>query len=210
MRRFLALVLSAIGLVAIAAAAWLFVLFRHGARHEPSALEAAAARALRRRAIPRAARDARNPVEPSAAVLAEGRAHFADHCASCHANDGSGNTDVGTSLYPPAPNMREAPTQSLTDGELWFIIHYGIPLTGMPAWGGDDPDDRDSWELVHFIRYLPKLTDEEIADMEKLNPRSAKDEDEEEEARKFLNGAQSEPDRDEPPREAHHPREKQK
>jgi mono/diheme cytochrome c family protein len=173
-------------------------------------LETAAARAFRRHAIPPAARDAKNPVEPSAAVLAEGRGHFADHCAICHANDGSGNTDLGRSLYPPAPDMREAPTQSLSDGELWFVIHYGIPLTGMPAWGGNDLDDRDSWELVHFIRHLPKLTDEEITDMEKLNPKSAKDEEEDEEARTFLNGAQSEPDRDEPPREPDRAREKRK
>jgi len=210
MRTLLALVLSAIGLIAIAAAVWLFVLLRHGTRQQPSALETAAARAIRRRAIPAAARDAKNPVAPSAAVLADGRAHYADHCAVCHANDGSGDTDLGRSLYPRAPDMREAATQSLTDGELWFIIHYGIPLTGMPAWGGDDPDDRDSWELVHFVRHLPELTGEEIADMEKLNPKSAKDEEEEEQTRKFLSGAQSEPDRDEPPHGADHAREKPK
>ena len=208
MRTLLGLVLSAIGLVAIATAVWLFLLLRHGARQEPSALETAAARAIRHLAIPAAARDAKNPVAASPAVLVEGREHFADHCAICHANDGSGETDLGKSLYPPAPDMRKAPTQSLTDGELWFIIHYGVPLTGMPAWGGDDPKDRDSWELVHFIRHLPKLTAEEIAEMEKLNPKSAKDREEEEEARKFLNETESEPDHGEPPHEAHHAKEK--
>ena len=199
MRRLLVFLLSLIGIGAVVVAAWLFVLFRGGARQVPSPIEAAAARTLRQLAIPASARDAKNPVAPSAEAIAEGGEHFADHCAVCHANDGSGNVDLGKSLYPPAPDMRQPATQSLTDGELWFIIHEGVPLTGMPAWGGDDPEDRDSWELVHFIRHLPKLTDREIADMEKLNPKSAKDDEEEEESRKFLNGAQSEPDRDEPP-----------
>lgn len=28
--------------------------------------------------------------------------------------------------------------QSLTDGEIFYIIHNGIRFTGMPAWGGED------------------------------------------------------------------------
>jgi hypothetical protein len=44
----------------------------------------------------------------------------------------------------------------------------------MPAWGtGTDDGVRASWELVHFVRYLPKLSADEIRDMEGLNPRSA-------------------------------------
>jgi hypothetical protein len=43
----------------------------------------------------------------------------------------------------------------------------------MPAWG--DPaghDDTDNWKLVRFIRYLPKLTPDELVEMEKLNPKT--------------------------------------
>jgi len=32
-------------------------------------------------------------------------------------NDGSGDTEIGRSLYPRAPDMRAGPTQELTDGE---------------------------------------------------------------------------------------------
>ncbi len=56
------------------------------AREEPSALEAWAARSSRQLATPEPVRDARNPVLVSAQVLAQGRAHFADHCATCHAS----------------------------------------------------------------------------------------------------------------------------
>jgi mono/diheme cytochrome c family protein len=58
------------------------------------------------------------------------RRHFADHCASCHANDGSGKTTPGQGLYPRAPDMRTANTQSLSDGELFFIIEHGVRFTG--------------------------------------------------------------------------------
>lgn len=141
------------------------------AKPAPSALEAAAARAFRRWAIPAAAREARNPVRADERVLAQGRAHFADHCASCHGNDGSGGTALGRGLYPRPPDLRAKETQALTDGELFYVIENGVRLTGMPAWGVDGVPE-ESWKLVHFIRHLPKLTEEELAEMERLNPRS--------------------------------------
>src|SRR5262249_3732733 len=75
-------------------------------RKEPTTTERVLARVTRRLAIPRAERDATNPVAFSDDVWAEARAHFADHCASCHGNDGSGKTEIGQNLYPKAPDMR--------------------------------------------------------------------------------------------------------
>jgi len=67
--------------------------------------------------------------------------------------------------------MRLPATQNLSDGELYYIIRNGVPLTGMPAWGEPNlVQDDDSWQLVLFIRRLPKLTPEEIKDMERYNP----------------------------------------
>jgi hypothetical protein len=67
--------------------------------------------------------------------------------------------------------MRSARTQQLTDGELFYIIERGVPQTGMPAWGtGTEDGEHASWVLVQFIRHLPKLTPDEIREMEKLNP----------------------------------------
>ena len=109
-----------------------------------------------------------------------------------HTNDGSGNTEMGRGLYPKAPDMREANTQSLSDGELFYIIHNGIRLTGMPAWGDSPPEeDQDSWKLVHFIRHLPKISQEELEEMKKLNPKSPQEKEEEQEEEKFLQGDDS-------------------
>ncbi|MGH9204083.1 MAG: c-type cytochrome, partial [Vicinamibacterales bacterium] len=129
-----------------------------------------------------------NPVAASPEVLASGREHFADHCASCHANDGSGNTEMGRSLYPRAPDMRLARTQGLSDGEIFYIIENGVRLTGMPGWSTGTPEgETSSWHLVHFIRHLPSITAEEIAEMERLNPRSPAELQEEKAIDDFLN-----------------------
>lgn len=167
------------------------VLIQHGvsALDEPTAMEAWMARTTRRLATPRGGRDAANPVAATGEVLSRARAHFADHCASCHGNDGRGNTPIGRNLYPKAPDMILPDTQSLSDGELFYIIENGVRLTGMPAWGTTGTHDAtESWELVHFIRHLPKITPQELAEMEDLNPKSRKQLAEEEETRRFLSG----------------------
>ena len=198
MKRFLAGFGAALVIVLGGAA---IMLLRDGlsARPAPSAVEAAVARKVRRLAVPSGARDQRNPLPASERVVIEGRAHFADHCASCHANDGSGQTELGKNMYPRAPDLRAPATQDLTDGELFHVIENGIRFTGMPAWGGAEGPD-ESWKLVHFIRHLPRLTDEERAEMERLNPRSPEEWRELEDDEEFLRGGEP------PPRErgGHH------
>jgi mono/diheme cytochrome c family protein len=169
-------------------------LIRRGfsARKEPSALERVVARTARNMAIPRDAREEENPwAGPPATpeVMADARAHWADHCATCHANDGSGMTEIGQNLYPKAPDMRLPATQHLTDGELYYIIRNGVRLTGMPAWG--DPQieqDDESWQLVLFIRHLPQITPQELEEMKRLNPKTEADRAEEQEEEEFLKG----------------------
>jgi len=159
------------------------------AHDEPSRVEAWLARAMRRWASPRATRERPNPVQPTPEVMAQALEHFADHCATCHANNGSGDTAIGRGLYPRVPDMRAAATQGLTDGELFSIIEHGIRLTGMPGWGNGTADgERESWGLVHVVRRLPTLTDEEIDRMEALNPRTPAQFRDEEETRRFLEG----------------------
>ena len=77
--------------------------------------------------------------------LQEAMAHFADHCAPCHGNDGSGDTLYGKGLYPKPPDLRLAETQGLSDGELFWIIENGICFTGMPAFGGSH-GSQDDWK----------------------------------------------------------------
>ena len=167
--------LGAAALVLLGAGALLVATLRHGfsARDEPTRIEHVLARVMRRYAVPADLQDRKNPVPLTPEVLAEARAHFADHCAQCHGNDGRGQTAIGQGVYPKAPDMTLAETQSQTDGELFATIENGVRLTAMPGWGdGTAESAYGSWTLVHFIRHLPQLTAQERAEMERLNPKT--------------------------------------
>jgi mono/diheme cytochrome c family protein len=161
----LAIVIGGIGL-------WYFVSSGVSAKEQPGRIEEFVAGRARNMAIARRAKSLTNPVEYSGEIIADGRAHFADHCATCHANDGSGDTPMGRGMWPKPPDMRLDRTQNLSDGELFWIIENGIRFTGMPAWStGTQEGETASWHLVHFIRRLPRMTPEELEEMESLNPK---------------------------------------
>src|SRR5215510_123249 len=145
---------------------WSLTIHGFSAREKPGAVEEFLSRKARGLATPADAKTLKNPVSPTPLTIAEGRDHFADHCAVCHANTGSGKTMINSGLYPPAPDLRQEGTQQLSDGELMYIIKNGIRFTGMPGWGGED---EENWKLVLFIRHLPHLTPQELALMTELN-----------------------------------------
>lgn len=180
--------LALVGVIAVVSGLWLWN-SGIGTSPPPGRIETAVAGVARTTMIPATARRLRNPEPATSENIRSGLEHWADHCASCHANSGAGDTEMGLGLYPPAPDMRQAATQNLTDGELFYIIENGVKLTGMPAWGtGTEDSARSTWHLVQFIRRLPSLSDSELADMEELNPRSAADWQALEEERRFLSG----------------------
>jgi mono/diheme cytochrome c family protein len=209
--------LRALVLLVVAVAAAILVTAwytqRHGfsARAQPSRLETTIALGARRLIMPADARSRTSPFPASAAAVRDGMEHFADHCAICHDNNGSGQTDIGRGLYPKPPDMRQERTQSLSDGEMFWIIQNGVRFTGMPAFGGGDEDaaapvlppahaggehhdedehhnEEDTWKLVQFIRHLPKLTQQERSEMERLNPRGPEERDEQQKIEDFLGG----------------------
>jgi mono/diheme cytochrome c family protein len=165
------------------------------ARATPSRLETFLARNARGLSTPGDAKNATNPVADSAEVQRDARRHFADHCAVCHGNDGSGDTPIGRGLYPKPPDLRGKDTQNLSDGELFWTIENGVRFTGMPAFGGANEHGSadDSWKLVRFIRHLPQLTMEERMEMERYNPKGPDDRAEEQQEEDFLKGGAPQP-----------------
>jgi mono/diheme cytochrome c family protein len=144
------------------------------AQPEPGAIETRVAGLVRGFAIPGEFKARTNPIGTSPEELKPGLEHFARYCAMCHANDGSGQgAAIGRGLFPKPPDMRAEPTQSLTDGEIFYIIENGIRFSGMPAFGTGKPDpagDTQIWQLVRFIRHVPRITADEIDWMKSLNP----------------------------------------
>lgn len=162
------------------------------AKGKPPEWEIKVARFIRHMATPSHFLKMSNPVRFSPEVLADARHHFADHCATCHANDGSGKTEMGPNFYPPVPDLRDPAIQGMADGELFYVIHEGIRFTGMPAWGKGSPEeDTESWKLVLFIRHLPNITAEELAEMKQFNPMTKHEREEQEAIDRFLSGEET-------------------
>ena len=85
MRSFMWFLAGAIALVVVAGSGGLIFLKMRAdgfsARAQPTVLESWTARQARAMALPTGARERSNPVADSPAVLANARAHWADHCA---------------------------------------------------------------------------------------------------------------------------------
>jgi len=174
MRAAVGVVAAGLLVAAAVALAGLVYVKRTGLRGqpEPGRFETRMARAIRGLAIPSDLKARTNPLASSTDALSPGLEHFARYCAICHGNDGTG-APIGRGLYPKPPDMRADATQRLTDGEIFYIIENGVRFTGMPAFGTGTPDpagDKQVWELVYFVRHLPRITADEIERMKTLNP----------------------------------------
>jgi mono/diheme cytochrome c family protein len=193
-KRTLLLSIAVACIVAAAAFGWVTIRRGFSARDNPSTIETLIATTARQLAVPSQYRQLRNPLTSSSDNLHAGMEHFADHCATCHANDGSGDTLFGKGLYPKPPDMRQNETQMKSDGELYYTIENGIRLSGMPAFGEEHAKagDTETWNLVLFIRHLPNQTTEELQQMEQLNPKTDKERQEEDEEQDFLRGGRAE------------------
>lgn len=100
-------------------------------------------------------RSEKNPLPFNAENLAAGKEAFGHYCIVCHGLDGQ-NTGVpfAAQMSPPPPSLASAEVQSYTDGQLKWIIDNGIAPSGMPASKGTLSDD-EIWSIVHFLRHLP-------------------------------------------------------
>ena len=158
--------------LAVAAAGYGSIIVRRGfsALATPSAVEEFAATTARKVAVPSAYRELRNPILPSTESIRAGMEHFSDHCATCHSNDGGGQTLFGRGVYPKPPDLRAAGTQNKSDGELYYTIQNGVRLSAMPAFS-EVHTVAQTWRLVLFIRHLPQITPEELNEMKASNPK---------------------------------------
>lgn len=159
--RFLAWAIAG-ALIAVGAAGW--ALMRNGASAQSglSQVEENLLYRLRKSAVALDAQDRANPYGGAAEAWQEAASHFREECAVCHGSAGRGDGMLGDKLFPPAPDLTQARTQQLSDGELHHIISEGIRLTGMPAMGAHESPD-EIWKLVALVRKLPELDEAQMA-----------------------------------------------
>jgi mono/diheme cytochrome c family protein len=155
--RLLLLGAAGVGLVCGAVAAGAVNL---SATSRPSKLEKLVAHAALDAAVrARAPRGRTAPSDPASGQ--RGREAYRQHCLVCHGVPGGQQSAIAAGLNPPVPDLAEPETQGRSDGELFFLVSGGVRLTGMPAFERSLPE-RSRWELVGFLRALPKLGDAEL------------------------------------------------
>src|SRR6516225_2743324 len=140
--------------VALAVVYFLVVPGLSQARTEAPPVEIAIATWLLHQSVPTAAKMAVNPLGADPADVSAGRDLFRQKCEVCHAYDGSGQTALAPGQYPRPPALRSAALAATSDGEIFYHIRNGIRNTAMSAWS---LPDRETWQLVSYIRELPKV-----------------------------------------------------
>jgi mono/diheme cytochrome c family protein len=106
-----------------------------------------------------------NPFRPTPENLKAGQGDFEEHCATCHGLDGSGENRFEADFYPPVAKLNDADAQEWSDGELYFIIANGIPMSGMPGFARNH-DAKEIWGMILWMRHLAQLSPPEKAAME--------------------------------------------
>jgi mono/diheme cytochrome c family protein len=110
------------------------------ADRRPSAMEARVLGIALRKAVGHQVAEVEEPPPPSSEDLASGGEIYQEMCARCHGEAGKTASLLGTSFYPPAPEL-PGHRSEWNERELFWIIKHGIRNTAMPAWGSLLSDD---------------------------------------------------------------------
>lgn len=114
---------------------------------------------LRERAIAHHAKDIVAPADLNDPKrISAGAGLYDEMCTSCHLGPGLEKSEMSQGLYPEAPEL--ATGNDHTPAQEFWIIKHGVKLSAMPAWGKTH-DDQLIWDMVAFIRQLPKMSPEQ-------------------------------------------------
>src|SRR5665213_1315301 len=104
-------------------------------------------------AIPQEEVDRKNPVEPNAASIEEGkRLYGATDCALCHGKDGDGKGMEARDINMNVHDWRKPENLAkFTDGQLSYLIIKGKGR--MPAYDGRETRDQ-VWHIVNYLRSI--------------------------------------------------------
>ncbi len=105
-------------------------------------------------AVPADKAKAVNTVKTSAASIADGKALWSTHCASCHGKTGLGDGAKATTLNTAPPDFSKAAFQGQTDGSIFYKTSEG--RGDMPSFKKKITDADDIWNLVNYMRSLKK------------------------------------------------------
>jgi mono/diheme cytochrome c family protein len=99
-----------------------------------------------------------NPFQPTMDNVMDGSMTYDKNCAFCHGSLKQPISPMRSNFYPPVPQLMSR-TPNDPDGDLFYVIKYGIRMTAMPGWEGVLSDD-DIWKTVGFIKNSNQMKDD--------------------------------------------------
>lgn len=103
----------------------------------------------------------RPPAQFNRDQIAAGLADYDRSCTGCHGAPGVGRATFAAGMTPTPPFLLGASRQ-WTPAQLYWIVHEGVKMTGMPAWGESQSDDR-VWNVVAFLEAMPQISPADYA-----------------------------------------------
>ena len=98
-----------------------------------------------------------NPFQPTRDNVMDGSMTYDKNCAFCHGSLKQPVSPMRSKFYPPVPQlMSRIPDDP--DGNLFYVIKYGIRFSAMPGWEGVLTDD-DIWKTVVFLKNSGQMKD---------------------------------------------------
>lgn len=124
-----------------------------------------------RQAVVRRAREIEVPPLGEQAQLERGLALFRAHCVTCHGAPGVAPDAFALGMMPlPAPLAQTG--REWRPEEIFWVVKYGLKMTGMPAWQFRLNDD-ELWAIVAFVAQLPRLSPAEYRALSTSPPATA-------------------------------------
>lgn len=94
---------------------------------------------------------------PDSAAPNQGLEHYRSSCLMCHGAPKVSRAEWAHHMQPMPPKLWKKGTQNLSDGKLYHIVHNGVRMTGMPAFGQKHTES-DIWNIVALVRELDSLS----------------------------------------------------
>ncbi len=118
--------------------------------------------------VKRHAANIRVPSLDSPEMVRAGFQQYRALCLECHGAPGVAPEALAQGLNPEPPPLVEA-AGDWKPNELFWIAKNGVRMSGMPAWGPTHTDE-EIWEIVAFVRRLPKMSEVEYRTLDKQVP----------------------------------------
>src|SRR6202140_5786898 len=90
----------------------------------------------------------KNPYAGQQVAVTAGSKLYAMNCGSCHGIKGRGTGNI--------PPLAHGPTQSASEGEVFWFITTGSVNNGMPSWASLPEQKR--WQIVTYLKSLKNST----------------------------------------------------